>query len=333
MKNTAQSIGFYALQLKDSIPVEAFREARYKLNFMFSHVTHIILQLIILRYYIDNKLILVFSSVFIGVSIACLFLYSHEFSHGTIIRQKKKRYLLEVFFWSFSGIPATVWERVHNHTHHHHMNSYGDPDRKTFKSEDGFFSRFYNIFIYPNRVLKYSFTVGFAMIFYASKHTLAVFYKGRKMPKIVTAKPEYSKNEVRSVFYEFLFIVAMQVGMFLIVSDWKYVWVLLISWYVYSSGVILFIVTQHLRNPVFKDSSDPVLTTTSVIIPTWLDKIIDWHSYHVEHHIFPGINFDYYPYVSKALTEKFPDQYERMKFWKAVKESYEKDILLDDPLE
>ena len=211
------------------------------------------------------------------------------------------------------------------------MNTYDDPDRKTFKSESSFWSRLYNIFIYPNKSLRYSLTVGFAMMFYSTKHTLAVFYRGGSKPAIVTSRPKYSRKEVRRVAYELIFVLLFWSGIAWIAGPFALIFCL-VSWVTYSALVISIIITQHLRDPVFIDVADPLLTSTSIILPTWLDKLIDWHSFHIEHHLFPGINFDYYPEISQEIQAAYPDRYERLPLLQAIKEAYDKDVMIDDPL-
>lgn len=324
-------LSYYHKELREIIPKEALKPATYKLLPMFFHVFLFFIYVYSINHFQSTFSTIGFS-ILAGISIACIFLYSHELSHGIIVRKQPALYLLQNFFWAFSGIPPTVWKRVHNLSHHSHVNTYNDPDRKTFKSEAGFFNNIYNLFIYPNKKLRYSLTVGFAMMFYSTKHILSVFYRNGKRPAIVTYRPEYTKKEIRTVFFELLYIMFF----------WGLIWFYLglsqglafslISWTVYSAGVIIFIITQHQRDPVFIDVADPLLTTTSVIIPSWLDWIIDWHSFHVEHHIFPGINFDYYPLISEKIEEKFLEKYERIPLFKAVKEVYSEDVLIDDPL-
>lgn len=324
-------LSYYTKELKGIVPKDALKPATYKLGIMFIHVSFIFGSIYLIGYF-ENNYSLIGFSVLAGISIACLFLFSHELSHGTIIKKQPSFYILQNFFWAFSGIPPTVWKRVHNSSHHAFMNTYKDPDRKTFKSEAGFFNNIYNLFIYPNKKLRYSFTVGFAMMFYSTKHIFSVFYPKGRRPAIVTYRPDYSRKEVITVFFELIYIL----------SFWGIIWFFLglkhglifsfISWTIYSASVIIFIITQHQRDPVFKEVADPLLTTSSVMVPTWLDRIIDWHSYHVEHHIFPGINFDYYPHLSQKIKDKFPDKYKRLPLFQAVKEAYSEDVLIDDPL-
>lgn len=324
-------LSYYVKELKSIIPSDALKPASYKLITMFIHAILIFGYIFAINAF-QNIWASLGLSFLAGVSIACLFLFSHELSHGTIYKKEPTLYILKNFFWAFSGIPPTLWMRVHNLSHHSHMNTYKDPDRKTFKSETGFFNNIYNLFIYPNKTLRYSLTVGFAMIFYSIKHICAVFYKNGSKPAIVTHRPDYSKKEIRRIFFELIYILAFWFVIWLYLGVRLGLIFSLTSWITYSSFVILFIITQHQRDPVFIKIADPLLTTTSVIIPPWLDKIIDWHSFHIEHHLFPGINFDYYPKISAAIKERFPEKYDRIPLFQAVKEAYSEDILIDDPL-
>lgn len=326
------NMGYYTARLKQFIPKEAYKPASYKLLPMFLHVLLVSSLFLVIRYYVDSILGLLALSVIIGFSYACIFLFAHELTHGIIIRKQPIKYILELFFWSFSGIPPTLWTKLHNHSHHRYMNNLKDPDRKTFSSERNSLNYLYNLMIYPNKRFRYSLTVGLGMMFYTSKHLLTVFYKGASKSQIVTFKPNYSKREKRIIALEFLYIFCFQMFLFFLLGFKKYLIVSLVSWCIYSASVILLIITQHLQNPVFKVAADPLLTTTSVVIPKWLDRIIDWHSFHVEHHVFPGLNFDYYPLLSKHLQELFPERYQRVEFLKALKDSFSQDIFAEDPL-
>ena len=83
---------------------------------------------------------------------------------------------------------------------------------------------------------------------------------------------------------------------------------------------------------MYKDHPGPLLTTTSVRIPHWLERIVDFHSFHIEHHVMPGINFDYYPQVSHLMQNMYPDRYNSKPFLSAIIESYNKEMFIDDPL-
>lgn len=327
-----ESIQYYAKQLKEDIPNEAYKAATYKLIPMFMHAGFVIANLCFIKAFAYHLLFVVVCSTLIGLSIACIFLFSHELTHGTIVRSQPHLYILENFFWAFSGLPPTLWKRVHNLTHHQTMNTYDDPDRKTFKSESNRINDIYNLIIYPNKRIRYSVTVGFAMMFYSIKHIVAVFYSPENKPAIVTMRPDYTPSEIRKIKYELMYILGFWASIIYFIHSWIGILVVLLAWITFSASTIIFIITQHLRNPVFINVPDPLLTTTSVIIPKWLDRLIDWHSFHVEHHIFPGINFDFYPVISQKIEEKFPDKYQRLPMLQAIRECYDQDVLIDDPL-
>jgi len=327
-----KSIQYYASRLKENIPKEAYKAATYKLIPMCMHVIFIIINLCLIKAFTSNPFIIVICSILFGLSIACIFLFSHELTHGTIVRSQPYLYILELFFWAICGLPPTLWKRVHNLTHHQTMNTYNDPDRKTFKSETSKINDIYNLFIYPNKRLRYSLTVGFAMIFYSIKHIVAVFYSPKNKPAIVTMRPDYTPAEIHKIKFELIFIIIFWASIIYFIHSWLGIIVVLVAWITFSASTIIFIMTQHLRNPVFINVPDPLLTTTSVIIPNWLDRLIDWHSFHVEHHVFPGINFDYYPMISQKIKEKFPEKYQRLPMLQAIKECYDQDVLIDDPL-
>jgi fatty acid desaturase len=321
----------YIAEIIDYIPKEAFKAATYKLIPMFAHFVMII-GMVALSIQLNHPLWTSLFAVISGCSIACIFLFCHELTHGTIVKNKRWMYLMELIFWPFSGMPPTLWRVIHNRAHHTGANSYADPDRRTFKSEKNTLNTAYNAFIYPNKTLRFSLTVGFAMIFYTGKHILAALYSGRKKPAIVTHKPNYTRLEKRRIWFEFIYIIGFQSVIGACLGLETYLLFSLISWTISSTILISMIITQHLINPVYKDQPDPVLTTTSVRIPRWLDRIVDFHSFHIEHHVMPGINFDYYPQVSHLMQNMYPDRYTSKPFLSAIIESYNKEMFIDDPL-
>jgi len=328
-----ENIGFYAKEVKSVIPKEAFKPAYYKLLYMLTHIVIIGLCIAYIRGSAEI-IFMVLASVLAGASLSSLFMYSHEFSHNTIVKHRVLRGVLEIFFWAFNYMPATLWRKLHHANHHINANTYKDPDRRPFKSEKTKVNTFFNYLTYPNKTLKFSFTVGLAMPVYTWKHILSVFYPGDKKPSTVLYKPSYSKEEKIAVAFETLIIIALQITIALFLSALsKYLLFTAVSWYVASSLTISLIMTQHYLNPNYADSSDPLLTTTSIKLPKALDFLVDYHSYHIEHHVIPGINFDYYPILRKELQSKFPDRYHSLPYLKAVKKAFDYEAFIDDPLE
>ena len=83
----------------------------------------------------------------------------------------------------------------------------------------------------------------------------------------------------------------------------------LFSHRLWVSGSHVF--TNHFLN-LLGDGTDPVKATTSVIVPTWFDRLHFNFSYHTEHHLFPNMNSEYYPALSRILAEHFGREYNRI---------------------
>lgn len=325
------STGYYAKEVKGLLPKKAFLEAKYKIIYLGIH-----LLLVLISFYIVKRIDLSVATLgvifFITHNLSCIGFLSHELSHNAIIRNTKIRKPLEIFFWGMILVPATMWRKVHNKTHHHTMNTPKDPDRRAFRSEKSFNTSIYNKIFYPHKKLKWNPVVGFAFIPYILKNTAAAFYKGKTKPQIVTSKPYYSYQDKRQIAFEILIIAGLQI-VFCFYLGWiKWLVVIPSSILLTSFILMTYIVTNHLRNPHFVDKSDPLVTSTSVIVPKFIDKLHYNFSYHTEHHVMPSLNSDYYPEISQILRDKFPDRYNRIPMFQALKETYKSDVLVDDPL-
>jgi fatty acid desaturase len=55
--------------------------------------------------------------------------------------------------------------------------------------------------------------------------------------------------------------------------------------------------------------NDPLLNSASIKVAKLFDQLHLNFSYHTEHHIFPGINSDYYPLVQELLKTYYPERF------------------------
>jgi fatty acid desaturase len=74
------------------------------------------------------------------------------------------------------------------------------------------------------------------------------------------------------------------------------------------SGAMFYIYTNHLLCQM-TSINDPLLNSVSLRMPKIFDLLHLNFSYHTEHHIFPGINSDYYPMVRELLQTHYPDRF------------------------
>jgi len=300
----------YVKKLRTYLPAEAFLPATTKLFWVALHLAIILTCYSLIRFKSSILLCLLFAMI-IGQSLVCIGFLAHELSHGAILRNRMLRYTLEVFLWGMSFIPATIWRRVHNQTHHIHANTPLDPDRPFLPSEESASTKLYSKLFYPQRsAIRINPLVAFHLSGYIIRNTVASFCSERKKPRIVPACPCYSLAQRCATVGEIGFILLWQVIVFYLVgSSWQnWIWASVVS-YVFASGLVMsYIFTNHFLNPI-SESHDPLAHTTSVVVPAWMDRLHQHFSLHTEHHLFPSINSDYYPAVAEALKKEFPERY------------------------
>ena len=139
---------------------------------------------------------------------------------------------------------------------------------------------------------------------------------------MLPADPEYTPRQRRRITFELLIAIALQFEIFALVGfDWvRYLFVGLMGLMFASATVMPYVFTNPFLNPV-RDETDPVASSTSVVVPRWVDWLHCTFSYHTEHHLFPAMDSNSYPLVSAKLAELFPDQYWRMPIldaWRAL---------------
>jgi fatty acid desaturase len=300
----------YTRELRALLPASAFVAAPRKLWLLLAHLVIVICGYLGFRH---STSVIAFGllALLIGHAMACIAFLTHELSHNTIVRS---RYPLEVFFWALNLIPATVWRRVHNQAHHIHANTTEDPDRKYLASEDSVVTRWYSRIFYPHRhTVRWNPLVAFHFVPYILRNTLAAFYPNSRKPALVPFKPFYTPRQRISVLAELLAIVIIQIVVFhLVGSRWSaYLWASLAVVLITSAIVMAYVFTNHFLNPL-AEITDPLTTTTSVVVSPLCDLLHSNFSYHTEHHLFPHMNSDFYPEVSKILEQRYPDRYYRV---------------------
>jgi fatty acid desaturase len=303
----------YVKTLRGQLPARAFAAAPRKLWTMLAHL------LIIGASYMgfritSSTLVFLLLSLIIGHSMACLAFLAHELSHNAIVRSPPLRYCLEIFFWGINLIPATVWRRVHNQTHHVYTNTQSDPDRPFLNCEESRLTRLYSRLFYPHRdTLRWNPLVACHFVPYILRNTVAAFYANRSKPEVVPFKPIYTPKQRTSIITEVAAIVCIQVAIFHIVgSSWlAYLSASPIAVLVASAVVMAYVFTNHFLNPLEEDM-DPLAATTSVVVFSFWDRLHSNFSYHTEHHLFPQVNSDFYPQISGLLQQQYRDRYHRV---------------------
>lgn len=312
----------YANVIRPHLPPEAFTPNTGNLARIALHLAVALTGYLILRA-IDNWWGMLPTSLLIGHSMACLLFLAHDASHGSVVKNRHARRSLEIILWGLNVIPPTLWRRLHNQTHHLETNTVRDTDRAYRKSENTMAVWAYNRLCFPNRrtPLQHPFVL-FHFVTYIVRHVITSLLPGDVKPSIVTFKPRYSNAQRLAIVGELVLIGLAQGGIWwLMKTDWhRYMFAVPIPLFVASSVAMAYIWTNHQLNPLC-EHTDPLVGSTSVIVPRWADWLHDNFSYHTEHHVFPGLNSRYYPEVARLLQQFFPDRYNRIPFgevWRRI---------------
>jgi len=325
--------GEYVREVKNLLPPKAFTPAPQKLFFLGAYFLLLMITYFLFRYY-NNIVGYLLLSFLATHCLSCIGFLAHELSHHAIVRNKRIRYPLEVIAWGINLIPATMWDKVHNHTHHTHTNTPEDPDRLYFVAEKTKSTSLYTKIFYAHKKgVRWNPVVLSHFIPYIFRNILSVFYPKNNKPSIVPFKPKYSREQKRLITAELVVVILFQAGIFYLVgkSMLAYFFAGPLS-YVFTSAIFnVYIYTNHFLNTV-NDEHDPVLGTTTVEVPAILNKLHFNFAYHTEHHLFPSMNSKYFPELSRILREKYPERYNYLMLGEAWKRIWNNDdfITMDE---
>jgi fatty acid desaturase len=295
------------------LPADAFRAEPRRLLVLLAHWAIIALGVFTIAH-AARGWIWPLVALLSGQSFASLGFLAHDLSHGTIVRQPRLRYALELLAWSPLLVPVTVWRLTHHRGHHLGANTLIDQDRKLAEHEMGHVEHLYFGTFYPHAGrLKFNPLLGLHFVAFITRLTLAqLFWNGRRMPSLPRALVSSMSDRVR-IGLEIIFMLALQL-VWLVVLEGnviKLFFATLLPLAIGSTVATLYLVTNHFLRP-HQIENDPLASSTSIVVPRWMDVLHAHFSYHVEHHLFPNVRSRYYPILSLELQSQFGPDYHRI---------------------
>jgi fatty acid desaturase len=211
-------------------------------------------------------------------------------------------------FW----MPTTLWKAVHNKVHHNNTNSLADPDRNYLYDQPNTWGKWIqNLFVPSSEVNLIGLTVGMATAWgvHTFRNLTSVVLFNCESVDYVPAAFKVSTKERLKIAGEFIVILMIHLSIlaYLKFSLLKLVFSYFLPIGIGYAGVMFYIYTNHMLCQM-TNVNDPLLNSLSLRMPKIFDKLHLNFSYHTEHHIFPGINSDYYPMVQKLLKIHYPDR-------------------------
>lgn len=315
----------YAMKLRPLLPPEAFYPSFSKVWLLLLNIAILVLGWGIADsltqwrwYYLWLYLPL---ALVMGNSIIFLLFSTHDLLHSKTIKNPLLRQMLSLLGLTMLWTPPTFWKAVHNREHHNKTNSLQDPDRNYLLEQPNTWGKWIqNLFVPSAEVYPIFLVVGMAHAWgvHTFRNLTSVLFFKDPVAEYCPAAFKISSKERKTIAIELLIIVGIHISIlsYLDFNPLKIVLSYFLPIWIGYSGVMFYVYTNHMLCRM-TTINDPLINSLSIRVPKIFDLLHLNFSYHTEHHIFPGINSDYYPVVQKLLESKFPERFKVLDAGKA----------------
>lgn len=307
----------YAKQLRPLLPPEAFLPDPSKLWILFINAA-----ILILGWGIADRLpqwnwyflwLYLPLALVMGNSVIVLLFSTHDLLHSRTIKHPLLRWAVSLLGLAMLWTPPTFWKAVHNREHHGKTNSLHDPDRNYLSEQpDNWGKWIQNLFVPSAEVhpLWLAVGMGYAWGVHTFRNLTSVLLFNHGQTEYPVTPFQVSSKERRAIALEFMIILGIHVSILsylgfhpvkLLLSYFLPIWI-------GYSGVMFYIYTNHMLCRM-TDLNDPLINSISIRVPKFFDLLHFNFSHHTEHHIFPGVNSNYYPIVQALLKTKYSDRF------------------------
>ncbi len=307
----------YAKKLRPLLPVEAFVPDINKFWILLINLAILVLGWGIASYldrwnwyYLWLYLPL---SLVMGNSVIVLLFSTHDLLHSSAIKNANLRWLISLFGFTMGWMPPTLWKAVHNREHHRKTNSFDDPDRNYLHEQpNSWGKRVQDLFVPSSEVNPVMLVIGMGHAWgvYTLRNLTSILLFNDGLTKYPAAAFTVSNKERKAIAFELFLMLSIHFGIFfylgfdplkLCLSYFLPIWI-------GYSGVLFYIYTNHMLCPM-TDVNDPLINSISLRVPKIFDLLHLNFSYHTEHHIFPGVNSNYYPMIQALLIAEYGDRF------------------------
>lgn len=304
----------YVKKLRPLLPAEAFEVDSSKIGILLINLAILILgwgiaanldrwPIYLLWLYLPLALVM-------GNSILVLLFGSHDLMHGSVLKKSRLTYLISFIGLSVWFMPPTQWKNLHNLVHHNNTNSLADPDRNyLYEQPDTWGKWIQNIFAPSLEIHPFWLAVSMtgSWVVHNFRNLTSVLLFNNKSVDYVPAAFTVSPKDRWKIAFECLGILAIHFSIlfYLEFQPLKVAIAYFLPIAIGHAGGMFYIFTNHLMCPM-TEVNDPLVNSVSIRVPKIFDVLHFNFSYHTEHHIFPGMNSDYYPAVQELLEIHYP---------------------------
>ena len=320
MKNNGQMLipqAEYAKKLRPLLPNEAFAPDPSKLVILFINLTILILGWGIAAHLDRWSVYLLWLylplAVVMGNSVIVLLFSSHNVMHNSVIKNSHLIHIISLLGLTMLWMPPTLWKEVHNREHHNKTNSLADPDRNYLYEQPKTWGKWIqNLFVPSAEVNSIFLTVGMATAWgvHTFRNITSVLLFNSETVNYVPASFSISAKKRLAIAGELFVMLMLHLSIlaYLQFSPLKLVLSYFLPISIGYAGLIFYIYTNHMFCRM-TSINDPLINSASLRVPQLFDKLHLNFSYHTEHHIFPGMNCDYYPLVQDLLKVHYPERF------------------------
>jgi len=307
----------YTKKLRSLLPTEAFLPNHSRVWILLINAAILILGWGIASYLNQWSwyllwLYLPFSLV-MGNSIIVLLFSTHDILHSKAIRHPFLRWVVSLIGLTMLWMPPTFWKVVHNREHHNKTNSLSDPDRNyLYKQPNNWGKWIQNLFVPSSEVRSFWLVVGMGHAWgvHTFRNLSSVLLFNNELTQYTPTAFKVSSKERRAIALELFLIIGVHLAI-LFYLDFHPIKIILsyfLPIWIGYAGIMFYIYTNHMLCRL-TSVNDPLINSVSIRIPKIFDVLHLNFSYHTEHHIFPGINSDYYPRVQTLLQTHYGDRF------------------------
>lgn len=307
----------YAKKLRPLLPEEAFLPNRSRVWLILINVAILLLGWGIARHLNEWDWYLLWCylpfSLVMGNSIIVLLFSVHDLLHSKAIKHPFTRWLISLVALTMLWTPPTFWKAVHNRQHHNKTNSLQDPDRNYLHDQPNNWGKWIqNLFVPSAEVHSFWLAIGMGHAWgvHTFRNLSSVLLFNDALTQYPPAAFKVSSKERRAIALEFLLILGIHLGIlfFLGFHPVKLILSYFLPLWIGYAGIMFYIYTNHMLCRM-TGVNDPLINSVSIRVPKIFDLLHLNFSYHTEHHVFPGINSDYYPMVQALLQAHYGDRF------------------------
>ncbi len=252
-------------------------------------------------------------SLVMGNSVIVLLFSTHDLLHSCTIKNSNLRWLISLLGLTMLWMPPTLWKAVHNREHHHKTNSFHDPDRNyLYKQPNNWGKRIQDLFVPSAEVHPLWLVIGMAHAWgvHTFRNLTSVLLFNDGLTEYPAAAFTVSSKERRAIALEFFMMLGIHLSIFIYLefNPLKLFLAYFLPIWIGYSGILFYVYTNHMLCRM-TSINDPLINSVSIRVPLIFDLLHLNFSYHTEHHIFPGINSDYYPIIRDLLKAEYGDRF------------------------